>query len=496
MSNKLKRNNSLEDNSLKTGKGGGKRKSNKGNSTTRTLPKRHTRNPRRALWEEFKRLSLNKVPWIIGGDFNTILHNHENQGGIISSLGSIEDFNDMVFDSGLTDAGFEGEPFTWTNKRHMWNMHHNFQDMVKQSWGAPIQGYVDQVKTAAYEAEKQFDRLPSEVNLTNLNRQNVALVHALKLESKFWRQKSNCKWLEAGERNTKFFHASFKKKRLKSKISRESAVHFFESLLSDTHATSLQPDFPFQFPEIHQDVLLNLCQPPSQDDIKEVVLSIDKDSVAGPDGFSSAFFQACWNTIVEDVNAVVMEFFRGTPMPRSFSATSIILIPKNDSPQSWSEFRPISLCNSGFVPGRLIADNILLSQEMTHHLDMIHNKGNLFLKLDMSKAYDRVNWKFLYVILEKMSFPSRFIVLIKHAIEHCWFTILVNGEPLGFFKSSQGLRQGDPIFPALFILAAEALSRGLNHLFSQNPDMFYQTGCKTRVSHLAYADDIIIFTRF
>ncbi|KAL2248287.1 UNVERIFIED_CONTAM: hypothetical protein Sindi_2681000 [Sesamum indicum] len=620
MSNKLKRNNSMEHNPHKTGKGGGKGKKNKGNSTTRTLHKRNTRNPRRALWEELKRLSLNKVPLIVGGDFNTMLHTHENQGGTISSLGAIEDFNDMVLDSGLIDAGFEGEPFTWTNKRvwrrldrvlysqewtelfnstrvshlprrlsdhhpllitatrtedkvpssfrfqHMWIMHHNFQDMVKQSWGAPIHGYgmyrlqqklyrlkdhlkqwnkdkfgnifslVDQAKAAANEAEKQFDRLPSEANLINLNRQNAALIHALNLESEFWRQKNNCKWLEAGERNTKFFHASVKKKRLKSRISKvmdyqqeitdsaqikDSAAHFFESLLSDIPTTALPHDFPFQFPQIHQDVLLNLYQPPSQDDIRDVVFSINKDSAAGPDGFSSAFFQSCWNTIAEDNTAAVMDFFRGTHMPRSFSATTIILIPKNDSPQSWSEFRPISLCNvtntilskllytkisqalpdlispsqSGFVPGRLIADNILLAQEMTHHLDMSHSKGNLILKLDMSKAYDRVNWKFLYLVLEKMGFPPRFIVLIKHAIEHCWFTILVNGEPYGFFKSSQGLRQGDPISPTLFILVVEALSRGLNHLFYLNPDMFYQTGCKSRVSHLAYADDIIIFTR-
>ncbi|KAL0331163.1 UNVERIFIED_CONTAM: hypothetical protein Sangu_1661800 [Sesamum angustifolium] len=106
------------------------------------------------------------------------------------------------------------------------------------------------------------------------------------------------------------------------------------------------------------------------------------------DGFSSAFFQACWDTIAEDVFAAVTDFFRGTYIPRSFTATSIILIPKNDFSQSWSEFKPISLCNvtnkilsellynkisqalpdlispsqSGFVPGRLIADNILLAQ--------------------------------------------------------------------------------------------------------------------------------------
>ncbi|KAL2240878.1 UNVERIFIED_CONTAM: hypothetical protein Sindi_0729000 [Sesamum indicum] len=570
MCNKLKRNNSIENSSLKIGKGGGKSKNNKGNSTTRTLPKRHTRNPRRALWEELKRLSPTR--------------------GTISSLGSIEDFNDMVWDSGLTDAGFEGEPFTSTNKRvwrrldrvlysqewaelfnstkvshlprrlsayqpllitatrtedkvpssfRLQQKLYRLKDHLKQ-WNKDYFGnifsLVDQAKAAANEAEKQFDSLPSEANLTNLNKHNATLVHALKLESEFWRQKSHCKWLEAGERNTKFFHASVKKKMLKSRISKvmdnqheitdsaqikEFVVHFFESLLSDTPATSLPHDFSFQFPRIHQDILLNLCQPPSQDDIKEVVFCINKDSVAGPNGFSSAFFQACWNTIAEDVNAAVVDFFRGTPMPRSFSSTSIILIPKNDSSQFWSEFRPISLCNvtnkilskllytkisqalpdpispsqSSFVPGKLIADNILLAHEMTHHLDMSHSKANLILKLDMTKAYDRVNWKFLYVILEKMGFPFRFIVLIKHAIEHCWFTILVNGEPSGFFRSSQGLRQGDPISPALFILAAEALSRRLNHLFTQNPDMFYQTGYKARVSHLAYADDIIIFTR-
>ncbi|KAL0400038.1 UNVERIFIED_CONTAM: hypothetical protein Sradi_2347100 [Sesamum radiatum] len=103
-------------------------------------------------------------------------------------------------------------------------------------------------------------------------------------------------------------------------------------------------------------------------------------------------------------------------MPRSFTATSITLIPTVESPQSWSDSRPITLqCHkqdhiqtalqkiaqelpnlisssqSGFVPGRIIADNIPLAQEMTHHLDLRSSKGNLIIKLDMSKAYDGVN---------------------------------------------------------------------------------------------------------
>ncbi|KAL0299939.1 UNVERIFIED_CONTAM: hypothetical protein Sangu_3148000 [Sesamum angustifolium] len=91
-----------------------------------------------------------------------------------------------------------------------------------------------------------------------------------------------------------------------------------------------------------------------------------------------------------------------------------------------------------------------------------------------------------------MGFPPRFLTLIKHAVQNCWFSILVNGEAIGFFKSTQGLRQGDPISPALFIIAAEAFSNGLNPLF--NGDMYYQTKCEVKLSHLSYADDIILFT--
>ncbi|XP_011070160.1 uncharacterized protein LOC105155874 [Sesamum indicum] len=112
---------------------------------------------------------------------------------------------------------------------------------------------------------------------------------------------------------------------------KESTV-YFESLLCDIPATSLPHDFPFPFSQIHQDVLLKSLLTTLQEDIKEVVFSINKVSVAGPDGLSSAFFQACWNTIAEDISTAVMDFFRGTLMPRSFTATSIILIPKNDSP--------------------------------------------------------------------------------------------------------------------------------------------------------------------
>ncbi|KAL0386225.1 UNVERIFIED_CONTAM: hypothetical protein Sradi_3016800 [Sesamum radiatum] len=193
---------------------------------------------------------------------------------------------------------------------------------------------------------------------------------------------------------------------------------------------------------------------PSEEDIKEIVFSIDKESLAGPDGFSSAFYQACSEFIARDICYTVRDFFSGTPMPRSFTVTTIVLISKVDCPQTWIDFRSISLCNvtnkilskflhwkisqalpdlispsqSGFIPGRLISDNILLAQEMIHHLALRYKKSNLIIKLDMSKAYDRDSWVFLLTVMQKMDFLPRFLTLIKHAVQNCWFTFLVNGE--------------------------------------------------------------------
>ncbi|KAL0449543.1 UNVERIFIED_CONTAM: hypothetical protein Slati_1510700 [Sesamum latifolium] len=94
-------------------------------------------------------------------------------------------------------------------------------------------------------------------------------------------------------------------------------------------------------PRIHQfgpsqRICSHILQKPtlmqSDQEIKDTIFSIDKDSVAGPNGFSSAFYQTCWELIATDINKAVNDFFCGTPMPRNFTATTIVLILKVDSP--------------------------------------------------------------------------------------------------------------------------------------------------------------------
>lgn len=80
-------------------------------------------------------------------------------------------------------------------------------------------------------------------------------------------------------------------------------------------------------------------------------------------------------------------------------------------------------------------------------------------------------------------------------ITNCHFGVIINGVSNGFILSEHGLRQGDPFSPTLFILASEYLSRGINALFAQYPSMFCDTKKGVNVLHLAFVDDLIIFTK-
>lgn len=238
--------------------------------------------------------------------------------------------------------------------------------------------------------------------------------------------------------------------------------------------------------------------------------------------FSGQFFQASWDIIAQDLLAAVREFFSGVPIPRSVSSALMVLIPKKDSPTTFNYFRPLCLCHflnkiftrilcdrlksllpklieeeqSAFLQGRDIVDNVLLAQEMVQHLDKRVRGHNIMFKLDMMKAFDRVSWDFLQRCLLKFGFHPLFVQLIMNNLSASWFSILINGSQSGFFKSSRGVKQGDPLSPYLFLLVVEALSRGLKALQQGGSTASFSLprGAR-RVSHLCFADDLVIFTR-
>ena len=150
------------------------------------------------------------------------------------------------------------------------------------------------------------------------------------------------------------------------------------------------------------------------------------------------------------------------------------------------DFRPISLCNviykiiskvlanklkqvlleiisptqSAFVPSRLITDNFLVAYETLHtmHSRKKGQTGSLALKLDVSKAYDRVERPFIQSIMQRLGFPGKCIDRVMSYVTTSSFSILINGKPYGNVLPSRGIQQGDPISPYLFLLCVEGFT--------------------------------------
>jgi hypothetical protein len=118
-------------------------------------------------------------------------------------------------------------------------------------------------------------------------------------------------------------------------------------------------------------------------------------------------------------------------------------------------------------------------------------------KLDVEKAYDHVNWDFLLYLLQRCGFPSRWRNWIRFCISTVRFSILINGCPSGFFESSRGLRQGDPLSPLLFVIVMEALSRLMDSAvrggYLSGFKVGTSEGVDVMVTHLLFADDTLMF---
>jgi hypothetical protein len=148
-----------------------------------------------------------------------------------------------------------------------------------------------------------------------------------------------------------------------------------------------------------------------------------------------------------------------------------------------------------FVEGRSISDNIMLSQNLLRNYHLNKGSPRCALKVDLMKAYDTVRWDFIVEVLRLSGFPNHVVEWIQVCISTPKFSISINGELNGFFSSSRGLRQGDPMSPYLFVLAMEVLS-GLLGIMASDRDFRYHWRCdKEKITHLCFADDLLVFCR-
>ena len=266
-----------------------------------------------------------------------------------------------------------------------------------------------------------------------------------------------------------------------------------------------------------------LEKPATEEEIKRGLWALKPFKVPGAEGLHARFFQFFWADVKNLVCKEIMDIFQTRAIPEYLNETLIWLIPKCQSPESLCNYHPISLCNSiykvvskiivarlrpfldkiispvqaAFVPGRKGLDNIIIAQELIHSIDK--KKGRFWfmaVKIDLAKAYDRLEWSFILKVLLAFRFPQSLIVLIMSCISSTSMSILFNGGKLDTFKPSRGIRQGDPLSPYLFIICIEYLGQLIEKECLKKRWIPMKASRENiGVSHLFFADDLMFFAK-
>lgn len=362
-----------------------------------------------------------------------------------------------------------------------------------------------------------------------------SLASQLRLIEEFWASKSRLDWLTLGDQNTTFFHTSVINRRRSNRISaiknsvgewivdhseiKNHIVNHFQDIFS---AAQISP-FPSSlcFPNLFND-LPSFPFIPNEMEIKEALFSLNPSKAPGKDGFQPGFFHKFWPTVKSTIIKDVQLAFHTKKVPPLWNDSLICLIPKCNQPQEMKNFRPISLCSSmykiiskilvqrlknllpdlisfnqgAFVQGRKAIDNVVIAQELiaSFKRKKKSKRGWMMIKIDLEKAYDKLNWDFIRSTLQAFNFPRDWIDLMMDCISSVSHTIIFNGGLTQPFSPHCGIRQGDPISPFIFILCMEILSK----IIQREVDSLNWHPAKIKdikISHCLFADDNLLFAR-
>ncbi|KAL0292777.1 UNVERIFIED_CONTAM: hypothetical protein Sradi_6973500 [Sesamum radiatum] len=362
---------------------------------------------------------------------------------------------------------------------------------------------------------------------------------AQRKEISMLQQRAKLNWLKYGDQSSKIFFRKIKANRARQRICQitgsTGALLTEPSLISKEFVTYYQEllggartprflDLSFLRNRLKHIITSEeanaLTSPISPQEVKEAFFDISEDSAPGPDGYTSAFFKAAWPVIGDDICAAIVEFFASASLLKQVNATLLALIPKVQLPARVSDFRPLACCNvlykaltkilvrrlqavlhllidysqNAFIPGRSIADNVMLAQELLAGYNQKKFPPRCTVKIDIQKAYDSVHWDFILESLRIFNFPSRFIGWIEQCISTASFLVSLNGSIHGFFKGSRGLRQGDPMSPYLFVIVMEMWHVLLKLRIHSSAMFQYHWKCRElEIVYLCFADDVLIF---
>ena len=389
--------------------------------------------------------------------------------------------------------------------------------------------------------EKQKNTLvsPSEENVIEEAEAYEKWLFVAGLEEEHLKQKAKLHWLEVGDLNNKTFHNSIRTRKAQNAIreiccSNGSRIVQHEDIKLE--AERYFSEFLNQRPENYQgatvdelkDLLKFLCSDEdgryldaevTAEEIKKVLFSMPSHKSPGPDRFPCEFYRVAWPVIGQDFIVAVQSVFRYGFLPKGVNSTILALVPKKVDYLEMKDFRLIACCNvlykvvskilanrlkrvlpeiiaenqSAFIKGRLLMENVLLASELVkdYHKDSITLRG--VMKIDISKAFDSVQWSFVLTRLEALGFSEKFISLIRLCISTASFSVQVNGDLAGHFQSSRGLRQGCSLFPYLFVLCMNVLSKKIDRAAQENVFKYHPRCKPLALTHLCFTDDLMVF---
>lgn len=155
--------------------------------------------------------------------------------------------------------------------------------------------------------------------------------------------------------------------------------------------------------------------------------------------------------------------------------------------------RIITENQSAFVKGRLLMENVLIASELVkdYHKQLITPQS--VMKIDISKAFNSVQWGFVLMSLKAMGFPKKITHWIRFCITTPSFSVQVNGDLACYFQSKRGLRQGCSLSPYLFVLCMNVLSLKIDKAVAEQRFKFHPRCKSLSLTHLCFADDLMVF---
>lgn len=351
-------------------------------------------------------------------------------------------------------------------------------------------------------------------------------------KERLWLQKSRMLWARNRDKNTRFFHIMASRRQRKNMIDsvclegvtfedpiqiKQAVVRHFKHQFSESW--TVRPKILGPFNVISPEAAAKLEEEFSTNEIWVAIKDCDGCKAPGPDGFNLECIKKCWPVMKNEIISMIQEFHTNAKLSSGINSSFLVLIPKKDNPLGLGDYRPISLVSSiykilakilsrrmkevlpavinevqsAFVSGRHILDGVMIANEVVDGWHKAKKKG-IILKLDFEKAFDSLNWDFLLSMLGNLGFGTRWIRWIKTCITSVKVSILVNGAPTEEFVPQKGLRQGDPLSPFLFLVAAEGLNLLLSRALEKGLIKGASVGSEQLgISHLQFADDTIIF---